>query len=184
MNVEILITVGSTNPVKIAAVKEAFQAVFPNQRIRCEGIAAPSDVADQPMSDRETYTGALNRAIYCKNQVGDPQQYYVGVEGGVDQFNGQLLAFAWVVVLCGDAIGQARTATFDLPSEVAKLVLQGIELGVADDMVFGRENSKHKDGAVGLLTHGLIDRKSYYREATILALVPFRNPELFGLRQH
>jgi non-canonical (house-cleaning) NTP pyrophosphatase len=69
--------------------------------------------------------------------------------------------------------GFARTASFTLPRAVATLVLAGVELGVADDTVFGRSNSKQSDGAVGLLTRGRIDRTAYYTHALTLALVPF-----------
>ena len=54
-----------------------------------------------------------------------------------------------------------------------------MELGDADDQVFGTHNSKQKGGAVGLLTHQLIDRTAYYREAIILALIPFVQPEFY-----
>ncbi len=46
-------------------------------------------------------------------------------------------------------------------------------------MVFGRTNSKQGNGAVGLLTGDVIDRAAYYVHAVILALIPFRNPELY-----
>jgi len=52
-------------------------------------------------------------------------------------------------------------------------------LGHADDMVFKRENSKQKDGTVGNLTNGIIDRAEYYKPAIILALIPFINKDLF-----
>jgi non-canonical (house-cleaning) NTP pyrophosphatase len=48
-----------------------------------------------------------------------------------------------------------------------------MELGAADDKVFGRVDSKRESGSVGLLSGGLIDRASYYEHAMILALVPF-----------
>lgn len=50
---------------------------------------------------------------------------------------------------------------------------QGMELGVADDQVFGRVDSKREGGSVGLLSGGLIDRTAYYEHAMTLALVPF-----------
>ena len=64
---------------------------------------------------------------------------------------------------------------------LASPVSQGIELGVADDMVFGRVDSKRTGGSVGLLSGGLIDRTAYYEHAMILALVPFMecNKDLF-----
>ena len=55
---------------------------------------------------------------------------------------------------------------------------QGIELGHADDQVFGRSNSKQQNGSVGLLTGDVVDRTAYYVQAVILALIPFKNPTL------
>ena len=55
---------------------------------------------------------------------------------------------------------------------------EGVELGVADDVVFERTNSKKKDGAVGILTHGIINRTKYYKEAVIMSLIPFVNKGL------
>jgi non-canonical (house-cleaning) NTP pyrophosphatase len=54
-----------------------------------------------------------------------------------------------------------------------------MELGQADDQVFNQSHSKQKNGAVGLLTNDLIDRSEYYKQAVILALVPFLKPELY-----
>jgi hypothetical protein len=51
----------------------------------------------------------------------------------------QLECFAWVVVQApSGATSHARTASFTLPAAVSQLVLQGLELGDADDAVFGR----------------------------------------------
>ena len=49
----------------------------------------------------------------------------------------------------------------------------------ADDIVFKRNNSKEKNGAVGILTNNLIDRTKYYEEAVVLSLIPFIKNELF-----
>ena len=51
-------------------------------------------------------------------------------------------------------------------------------MGEADDVVFGRSNSKFKDGAIGILTGGLIDRTRYYKEAVVMSLIPFINKDL------
>jgi non-canonical (house-cleaning) NTP pyrophosphatase len=75
-------------------------------------------------------------------------------------------------------MGKARTATYYLPRETAKLVKGGMELGHADEVVFGGQNSKQKNGSVGLLTGDVIDRRAYYEEAVVLALIPFRNQGL------
>ena len=105
----------------------------------------------------------------------------MGIEGGVadtpEQMAGTLESFAWVVVIDQEegSIGKARTAAFYQPEEVAKLVRGGVELGLADDTVFGRSNSKQSSGSVGLLTGDVIGREAYYVQAVILALIPFKN---------
>lgn len=53
-----------------------------------------------------------------------------------------------------------------------------MELGHADDQVFGRVNSKQESGSVGLLTDNVVDRAGFYTQAMILALIPFKNEGL------
>ena len=62
-------------------------------------------------------------------------------------------AFAWV--LTEDrfgCIGSGKTSMFQLPKKIQKLIEKGVELGEADDLVFKRNDSKKKNGAVGILT--------------------------------
>lgn len=75
--------------------------------------------------------------------------------------------------------GLAKTGTFRLPSALAALVEQGMELGDAHDKVFGTVNSKQGSGTVGLLTNGVIDRAAYYEHAFLLALVPWVRPDVY-----
>lgn len=171
------VIVGSTNPVKINAVKLGFQSIFKDQNINVKGIVAHSGVSEQPTSDEETFIGASNRAKYCKHsEIGD---YFVGIEGGVDDGPNGMMAFAWVCIHCGNKVGQSRTGTFELPQAIVHHLRNGMELGKADDLVFGTVNSKQAGGAVGLLTHGGLDRTNYYSQAVTLALIPFINPNLY-----
>ncbi|OEK02674.1 inositol monophosphatase [Roseivirga sp. 4D4] len=175
---ETKVVVGSKNPVKTKCTQIAFEKVFPNEKIIVEGVSVPSGVSDQPMSDKETLQGALNRTIQAQEDYPNAD-YWVGIEGGIEDSKEGMDAFAWVTIHSKNQSGQARTATFQLPPKVQELVRQGIELGVADDMVFQRSNSKQTNGAVGILTNDLIDRASYYEPAVVLALIPFLHPELY-----
>lgn len=130
------------------------------------------------MSDQETYSGAWNRADNLKKN--HPQaDFWVGIEGGIEVIHNVMHAFAWMIVLNNRNQGEARTATFPLPENIKLLVDRGMELGQADDLVFRRSNSKQKDGAVGILTNGIIDRIHYYEHALILALIPFINQKIY-----
>lgn len=173
------IVLASHNPVKIRATYDAFRRMFPGEDFDIERVNVPSGVSSQPMTDEETLAGALNRARNAQSST-PGADFWVGIEGGVERSqNGGLQAFAWMVVQSGDQIGRGRTGSFFLPPRVAQLIQQGMELGEADDIVFERVNSKQDDGAVGILTGNVIDRKRLYEHALVLALIPFKNPHLF-----
>ncbi len=173
------IVVGSQNPVKVTASLKGFQQMFPGQSFAASGVSVASGVSSQPMSDAETRKGAYNRAQGALDLHSDAN-YAVGIEGGCAYLpTGQLSVFAWVVVLSDDDVrGLSKTSVFTLPRAVAEKVRGGMELGHADDLIFGQRNSKQKSGSVGLLTGDVITRTTYYQQAIILALIPFKNPEL------
>ncbi len=152
--------------------------MFPDWQLEAISVSVPSGVSDQPMSDAETLQGARNRVenTYADHPDAD---FWIGIEGGVAPMDGELAAFAWVVVRSKELLGKARSGTFFLPHAVAELVAQGIELGTADDMVFSRNNSKQAGGAIGILTDNILDRKQLYTQAVMLALVPFKNKSLY-----
>ncbi len=172
------VIVTSRNPVKIDAVRTGFQALFPDQEFVFEGKAVASGVSDQPMSDGETLSGARNRVMHGKKAF-PKADYWVGIEGGIEIKGAHMMAFAWIVIRSWDTVGTARTGSFELPPKVAELVATGMELGAADDVVFGTDNSKQKSGAVGLLTDDVIDRSALYAHAVILALIPFKSHRLY-----
>ena len=172
------VLVGSKNPTKIKAVSEAFKRVFKKNNVVVSGVSVPSGVSDQPMGSNETKTGAENRLKNLKTHLAD---FYVGIEGGCSYQDKILYAFAWVVVENKKGRqGRGKTSMFQLPKKIKDLIEGGVELGVADDIVFNRKNSKKKDGAIGILTGGLIDRTKYYEEAVVLSLIPFLNKKLFS----
>ncbi|GAB3196952.1 inosine/xanthosine triphosphatase [Pontibacter aydingkolensis] len=172
------IVVASKNPVKIEAALLGFQKMFPEQTFQTLTISVPSDVQDQPMSDDETLKGAVNRVnnAFEKHTEAD---FWIGIEGGVEMHDGELTAFAWVVIRSDSGLGKARSGTFFLPGAVAELVAQGMELGEADDIVFNKSNSKQQSGAIGLLTDNVVDRMQLYQQAVVLALVSFKNEALY-----
>jgi non-canonical (house-cleaning) NTP pyrophosphatase len=62
------IIIGSKNPAKNQAVKNA----FPEKNVEFVSLDIPSGVSEQPFSDEETITGAKNRAVNALQQgIGD-----------------------------------------------------------------------------------------------------------------
>ena len=181
-----VVIVASKNPVKIEAALDGFSRMFPSLAFDVRGTSVPSGVPDQPFTDNETLQGALNRARNAR-EAEPNADYWIGLEGGVDgdkSGDGPIQSFAWIAVVdkgedgSVERVCKARTSTYYLPEETAKLLRQGMELGHADDLVHGRTNSKQKSGSVGILTDDVLTRKSFYSQAVILALIPFKNTQL------
>lgn len=172
------IVVASTNPTKLKAAENAFSRAFPSENFKFEGISVHSSVSHQPMTDDETITGAHSRSINAEKII-PHADFWVGIEGGVELVKDGMLCMAWVVIRSKDNYGKAKTSAFYLPAKMVALITKGIEMGDADDMIFGNTNSKQKNGTVGALTRNLITRTSYYEEATLLALIPFMNEALY-----
>ena len=171
-----VVAVASKNPVKLEATRLGFQAMFPDVSHEFRAFAVPSGVSDQPMTHEETLQGAINRAKLAY-ELADNPLYAIGIEGGIEAVGNQLEVFAWVVVTNGKRLSRAQTGIFYLPQEVADLVRNGHELGHADDIVFGRTNSKQSTGSIGLLTDDALTRTTYYVQAVIMALIPFKKPQ-------
>lgn len=165
--------------MKIEAVKTGFTKMFKRETFDFEGLSVPSGVQDQPMDDRTTLMGASNRAnnAMAKASYAD---YWVGIEGGIEKTGEkEMQAFAWIVIRSKQYIGKGKTGTFYLPGEIIKLIEEGKELGEADDIVFSQNNSKEKNGAVGILTENVINRTDLYSQGVILALISFKHRDLY-----
>ena len=170
------VIIASENPVKINAARLGFESYFAELEI--SGITVDSGVRDQPMSDQETFTGAQNRAENAQKKHPE-SDFWIGIEGGIESRGDQYFAFAWIVIIDAERRGESRTTNFQLPSKVAHLIREGFELGVANDMLFQKNNSKQKSGAVGILSNEKVSRTGLYKQAVQLALIPFIQSGLY-----
>jgi inosine/xanthosine triphosphatase len=176
-----LIAVGSTNPVKVGAVRAVMATRWPGARV--EGISVPSTVRDQPFGDDETIAGAVARATAARDALG--ADLGVGIEGGVvEEPNGTMRTCAWAAIV--DASGKrgvGGSLAMPLPSSVAALIRDGLELGHAMDRLIGAHDTKHGAGAVGILTDGMVDRQRAYEILVTYALAPFVTPSFYDVAE-
>jgi inosine/xanthosine triphosphatase len=172
-----LVAVGSTNPVKLAAARAVLERVAPGARV--ESVKVPSTVSDQPFGDEETIRGAVARARGARQAMGG--ELGIGLEGGVVDTHGSMRTCAWAAVVdSGGREGVGGSLAMPLPDGVARLIREeGLELGVAMDRLTGEHNVKHRQGAVGILTAGLVDRQAAYEVILTYALARFLTPELW-----
>ncbi|MDP3699066.1 MAG: inosine/xanthosine triphosphatase [Nanoarchaeota archaeon] len=175
-----LVLVGSKNPVKIEATKEAFTKYF--DQVKVLGIEVDSGVPSQPVN-HQTYHGARNRALTLKRLAQEKYPnatYFVGIEGGIEETNSIWFSFGLIHVI--DINGResvGKSPHFILPNHIVQKLLAGEELGKVMDHHTGQENTKQKMGTVGILTHGKMDRKELYIHGLTMALIPFVNENLY-----
>jgi inosine/xanthosine triphosphatase len=174
------IFVGSKNPVKIDAVREALSNYF--QEIEIVGIEVESDVSIQPVGD-ETFIGAKNRALNLKALVESNNidaEFFVGIEGGIAKEFDRWFAFGCMCIIDKSGnIGFGTSPHFELPGVVVEKLLKGVELGTVMDEIQNEENTKQKHGAIGYFTNGVMNRKELYIEGLKVAIIPFLNEKLF-----
>lgn len=169
------IAVGSTNPVKVEAVRVMVRRVWPEAEV--VALDVPSGVRAMPMTDQETLAGARSRAQAARQAA--LADLGVGLEGGVNPEPFGLALHGWAVVVDGNGReGIGGGARLPLPPAIAQRVLAGKELGSVMDDILGDHNVKQKGGAVGALTAGLVLRQETFAIAVAYALSPFIVPEL------
>jgi len=168
------IIVGSKNPVKIQAVKEAFSKFF--DEVHVMSRSAKSGVPDQPFGD-DTFRGARNRALALRDEDAD---FYVGLEGGVMDVLDRTVTFGAFCII--DVHGKesfGMSPILLLPDQVIKGLKEGKELGDVMDELTGGHNTKQKGGAAGFFTKGVVTRKDFYVQGLCVAMAPFLHRELY-----
>ena len=165
------VAVGSTNPVKVGAVRAVLSRAGVNSSV--EGVGVRSDVPDQPRGDEETIHGARTRAKRAREALG--ADLGVGIEGGVVELpDGSMRTCAWAVVIDGNGrAGSGGSLAMPLPPAVAAMLDEGMELGEAMDRLTGGRDTKYGAGASGILTAGLVDRQRAYESLVTYALAPW-----------
>ena len=162
----IRVAVGSTNRVKVEAVREVMEAIYGS--VRVYAVDAKSGVPDQPF-ESETHRGAVNRA---KEALGD-RDLSVGIEAGVFELYGELMDIQHCAII--DQKGRITVGMgsgFAYPKDIADLVRGGLTVGQAVDRIYEKNAVGHSEGAIGLLSKGIMDRKELTKQSILAAMIP------------
>ena len=160
------IAVGSLNQVKVSAVRTVMERVY--GEVRITAVDVPSGVPPQPF-ESQTHEGSRNRALAA---LGD-HDMGVGIEAGVFEMLDGLYDVQHCTIVSKDGretYGQG--SGFRYPDSIAGMVRGGMTVGDAVHEVYGDTDIGKKQGAVGLLSKGLIDRKTLTEQSVIAAMIP------------
>lgn len=173
----IIVAVGSTNPVKVEAVRRIWTRAFAHAQMLA--VDVPSGVSDQPIGEEETLAGAIQRARGAREAHG--ADFGVGIEAGVllDGDRAWMMGYTAICAREG-ALSWSRGIQVALPPGIAAALRAGRELGPIMDQLTGIQDNKKKGGAVGYLTDGLLDRTEALANMVAGAMPPHLHPELYG----
>lgn len=172
-----IVNVGSSNPVKVDAVREAIgdYDIFSGAEVR--GIESQSGVSEQPTTIDEMCQGAITRARNAFSEC----DYSFGIESGLmvaSHANSGFIEASVCAVYDGKNHYLGLSPGFELPSKVIKLIMEEkIDLNEAVYKVGLSKNPRvgSEGGIVSVLTKGRIDRKTYTKYAVIMALSQIEN---------
>ena len=160
------IAVGSANQVKVSAVRSVMERVY--GEVRITAVDVPSGVPPQPF-EGQTHEGSRNRALAA---LGD-HDMAVGIEAGVFEMLDGLYDIQHCTIVSRDGRETyGHGSGFRYPDAIAALVRGGMTVGDAVHEVYGDTDIGKKQGAVGLLSKGLIDRKTLTEQSVTAAMIP------------
>lgn len=173
------ICVGSTNQVKIEAVRDALSEYGMDAEII--SVKVPSGVSEQPKSLDETIKGAMNRA---KNAFSNCA-YGIGLESGLVPIPYTKTGYMDICACAfydGKEFHLGLSSAFEYPREITRLVFEeNLDIDQAAYKTGLTKNSDvgTEEGVIGILTKGRLLRKDYTKQAVVTALIHLENPHLF-----
>lgn len=168
-----LFAIGSKNPQKITAAKNAIKEYFNASDADFAAIGADSGVNSQPINS-ETEQGAINRAKAALGKAN--ADFGIGIEGGLVELHKKDYCTACCAVISKSGeMHLAYAPLFEIPQKMLAKVKQRIELGGIMDERTGRKNTKQNEGALGIFSKGKITRGKAFEIAVMLAIMPFLN---------
>jgi inosine/xanthosine triphosphatase len=172
------IAIGSKNPFKIAATRQAFASIWPSEELEMVATTVPSGVSDQPLTTDETIRGAINRAKTVKVTL--RPDFAVGIEAGLTKIDDKWFVDGWVAVIDKNGkIGLGGSPAMEATPQVMKLIKSGHEIREACKMIFGDSNVEQSQGYFGVMTGNFFTSTDGFCDAIIMALARFMRPEAF-----
>lgn len=174
------IQVGTTNIIKLDAVREILQEYPELKDAEVFGVSVESEVSDQPMSLDETINGAMNRArsafVDC--------DYSIGLESGlmpVPNSKTGYMDFSACAIYDGKDFHLGLSSAWEFPDKrITDLIVNdGLDMSQAINKAGMTNNPKigASEGAIGILTKNRLTRKEYTKQSLRTALIHLEEHE-------
>lgn len=179
-----LLAVGSTNPIKIQAVKEVIKNYYMLESATVQSFSVESDVSKQPMTLEETIRGAKNRAKSAFAACPDCT-YGIGIESGFFEAPGTQTGYLETCVCCifdGNHFHIGLGCCCEIPSELIELIIKNkMDLSEACNHtgLTANPNIGSAEGLLGILTKGRIKRKENTKYCVMMALIQVEQAHLY-----
>jgi inosine/xanthosine triphosphatase len=181
---DLLVTVGTSNPVKVKAVAQVFSRFFESQVVTKR---VDSEVASQPIGLDATVKGAIARARNALSLT-EGADLAVGIEAGLVPVPCTLSGYMdqqFVAIM--DRKGRVTLGggpSFEYPRTLVNRVkAEGIEVETVMEELTGIKGIGSKQGAIGYFSKGSLDRTTLTEYAVLMALIPRLNEELYLVKQ-
>jgi inosine/xanthosine triphosphatase len=176
-----IINIGSKNPAKIQAVRETLSGYPLFLPLELNSAYADSEIAKQPFGLRNIEKGSKNRARNCFEDC----DYSIGLESGLINLPSSKYRFYDVCIASifdGYFCFVGFSGGFEVPKKfVNSIIKEGIDLGEACQN-HGLCEDRHigsREGIVGILTNGRVNRKLQTQQALQMALTRLENPDFY-----
>jgi len=173
----ITVAVGSTNKTKVDPVREVFAHHF--KEVKVVGVAVPSGVSEQPITDDEMFKGALTRAKRALKKV-KHADFGVGIEGGLHKYSYGWFERSLIVIVDkkGD-VGIGASGGLALPEKVMAHIHAGKNLEQAIDTIFGTKKIGEGIGMFGIMTKGVVTRAAGVKHGVAFAIARFLHEDIY-----
>ncbi|MEN3054231.1 MAG: inosine/xanthosine triphosphatase [Candidatus Methanosuratincola petrocarbonis] len=178
---QLIVAVGSSNPVKVQAVKNVFSRFLPQVEVIMKSVS--SVVPPQPIGIEETIRGAIGRAMRALELEGSAEMG-VGIEAGLlpvpYSISGWMDQQYAAIVDRRGRVTIGGGPSFEYPAEVVKQVLSASsEVGKVMEALTGIGGLGRRQGAIGYFSKGAFDRLKLSEIAVLMAMIPRLNEEMY-----
>jgi inosine/xanthosine triphosphatase len=177
-----LVAVGTQNPVKTSAVASILKKLF-KEEFEVVRVDVDTGIPKQPIGLGQIIKGAVRRARRAIS-VTKNAEFGIGIEAGLVKTPCTITGYFDIqfaaIIDSKDNLTIGCGSGFEYPPTVISEVLEKRkEVGDVMESLTGIDEIGEKMGAIGYLSHGILDRCHLTEQALLMAFIPRMNERLY-----